>query len=203
MAITNYSEMADAVAVWLNREGHDAVTDNVEDFVAFGQRRIHRIADLNAMEEVVSLTVDAQTESVPADFLRVKTMIGEQGSGTWEILGAPHRDVMLYNQAGRPIKYSHIGDSFYFGPVPDQTYTVQLAYYKALPVLSSSTTTNWFTDNNPELLLYAALVEALLFLKDDQRAQYWEARFQEVLKSQLQSDGRADKESGGLQVRIR
>ena len=203
MSLANYTEMAAAVESWLNRVGHSDVADNVADFIAFGQRTIHYTTDLKAMEDLQTLTVNAQSVALPADFLRVKTLIGAEGSGTWEILGAPHRDVMDYGRAGRPNTYDIIGSNFWFGPPPDQEYTAQLIYYKALPILSETNTTNWFTDNYPELLLTAAVVEALYFLKDDARAQVWEKKYQQHKIAILQSEARSDREGGGMRVRLK
>ena len=201
MSMSNYTEISTAVATWLNREGFSSLTDQVEDLIAMGQRRIHRLCDLNAMEEVVTLTIDEASESVPADFLRTKSMTIIQSNATFEVNGAPHTLVMDYSSTDRPTKYSVIGSSFYFGPPPDQEYSAQLVYYKSLDILSTTNTTNWFSANAPEFLLYAALVEACLFLKDDARAQVWETRFNQVKDELLQSEDRQDKEYGGMRVR--
>lgn len=202
MSLANYSDISTALAEWLNREGMSAVTNRVEDFIAIAQRRIHRECDLNAMEEVTTLTIDAQTEAVPADFMRMKSMHITQGTDSYEVLGSPVHEVLNYTYPCRPVTYAVVGTNFYF-PAVDQAYTATLIYYKKLPILSTSNTTNWLSDNEPEFLMYAAMVEACSFLKDDSRAQFWEARFQGVKESLMNSEDQMDKESGGLRVRAK
>lgn len=201
MSLTTYSEITTALEKWLNREGFSSLTDQISDLIAIGQRRIHRDCDLNAMEEVVSLTIDSQAVDTPADFKRTKSITIQGDSHTSEVTGASHQAVMSYASNERPTKFSVIGSKFYFGPPPDQTYTAQLVYFKALPILSDVNTTNWLSENEPEFLIYAAMVEACLFLKDDTRAQLWEARYNAIKDSIMKSEDRMDKPYGSIGVR--
>lgn len=196
-----YATMTTALQKWLNREGFTALTDQTDDLLAIAQRRIERECDLKAMMEVASLTVNAQTEDAPADLLRVRSMTYSEGTGTQEIAGAPLNQVLLYGSTAAPERYALVGTSFYFGPAPDQEYTVTLIYYKSMGVLTSGNTTNWLSTNAPEFLLWAAMLEACLFLKDDQRAQVWEGRYSQIKAEVMKAEERMDKESGTLRVR--
>jgi hypothetical protein len=42
-------------------------------------------------------------------------------------------------------------------------------YYERLVPLSSTTQTNWITQNAPNAMLYGTLLQAMPFLKNDQR----------------------------------
>jgi len=202
VAMNTYTLLAATVVRWLNRTGMTALTDEVEDFIAMGQRRIHRECDLNAMETVDSaFTIDSQTESVPTGFLRTKTITIQQSTSNYEVPGSTHKQVMLYGSTGRPQYHSVIGTNFYFGPTPDQSYTAQLVYFKELDIVSTTTASNWITANVPELLLFATMLEASLFLKDDKRAEVWEGRYTGIKNQLAESEERADKEGGSLQVR--
>lgn len=201
MSLSTYSDISSALVKWLNREGFSSLTDQVADLIAIGQRRIHRDCDLNAMEEVVSLTIDSQAVDTPAGFKRTKSITIQQDNNTFEVTGSSHQAVMSYTTNERPTRFSVIGNKFYFGPPPDQTYTAQLVYFKSLPILSPGNTTNWISENEPEFLIYAAMVEACLFLKDDARAQLWEARYNAIKDSIMQSEERMDKPYGSIGVR--
>jgi len=203
MSIANYSEMVTAVSDWLNRAGFSDLESRIPDFIEFGQRRIHYTCDLDAMEDATTLTISGQNAALPADFLRVKALIGLQAGHTWELLGAPIRDVLAYSMEDRPNTYAIVGGQFYFGPPPDQAYTATLIYYKALPILSSVNTTNWFTENYPEILLAATIMEALVYLKDDARAAQWEQKFNQYKSALLRSEDRKSKDAGGMRVRLK
>lgn len=196
-----YANMTTALVSWLNREGFSSLTDRTDDLLAIAQRRIERECDLNAMLGVASLTVDAQSEDKPADLLRVRSMTYSEGTGATEIQPATLNQVLMYGAQSSPTRYAMVGDKLYFGPSPDQSYTVTLIYYKSMGVLTSENTTNWLTANAPEFLLWAAMLEACLFLKDDARSQVWEGRYNQIKTEVLNAEERQDKESGGLRVR--
>lgn len=62
-------------------------------------------------------------------------------------------------------------------PSADAAYPVEIVYYQQLPLLDDTNQTNWLTDHAPRLLLYAALMEAEPFLKNDQRLATWQALY--------------------------
>ena len=60
-----------------------------------------------------------------------------------------------------------------FGPTPDQAYPFEVVYYELPALLDATNNTNWLSQFAPNLLLYAALWETELFLKNDDRAATW------------------------------
>ncbi len=69
---------------------------------------------------------------------------------------------------------------FIIRPTIDQTYTYNLYYYAYSAELSGDTDTNWWTDNYWEVLMYRALHEASMFVKDVNEAQIWMTKFDEA-----------------------
>lgn len=60
-------------------------------------------------------------------------------------------------------------NKFFVVPSPDSAYEFELVYFEKPLPLNAENETNWVTDHAPQLLLYATLLEAQLFLKSDQR----------------------------------
>jgi hypothetical protein len=61
-------------------------------------------------------------------------------------------------------------------PIPDSIYTVYLTAYQYSPYLDGVIyTTNWWTANRWEVLLYEALIQAEPFLKNDERVATWKS----------------------------
>lgn len=58
-------------------------------------------------------------------------------------------------------------------PTPDAAYPFEILYYQLLPLLDDENQTNWLTEYAPQLLLYASLLEATPFLKNDERIPVW------------------------------
>lgn len=62
-------------------------------------------------------------------------------------------------------------------PTPDAAQTLEILYYQQPPLLGDDFQTNWLTQYAPDLLLYAALLEATPFLKNDERIQTWQGMY--------------------------
>lgn len=62
-------------------------------------------------------------------------------------------------------------------PTPAAVGTVEIAYYELPKQLDDSNQTNWLTAYAPNVLLYAALLEATPFLKNDERIPTWQAAY--------------------------
>jgi hypothetical protein len=54
-------------------------------------------------------------------------------------------------------------------PTPDVAYNFEVLYYERIQPLDSSNQTNWFTIYAPQALLYGTLLQAMPFLKNDER----------------------------------
>lgn len=74
-------------------------------------------------------------------------------------------------------------------PTPDSDYNFEVLYYERLQPLDSSNQTNWFTQYAPQALLYGTLLQAMPFLKNDDRVQLWQTLYgqaMEILKAEDQ-----------------
>lgn len=72
-------------------------------------------------------------------------------------------------------------DHWLISPTPDQDYPWEVSYYEKLQPLDATNETNWLTDVVPQLLLYATLLEAAPFLKNDARIQTWQTLYDRAL----------------------
>jgi len=73
-------------------------------------------------------------------------------------------------------------DNWLVAPTPDQAYTFEVLYYERIPPLSSSNQTNWITQNAPNVMLYGTLLQAMPFLKNDQR-QIFQQKYTEGMQA--------------------
>lgn len=62
-------------------------------------------------------------------------------------------------------------------PTPIAASTWEILYYEQPRFLGEDFQTNWLTEYAPDLLLYAALLEATPFLKKDERIGTWQALY--------------------------
>ncbi len=195
MAISTYAELQTAVGNWLNRGD---LTSYIPDLIMLGERKIYRDLRIRAMETALSGTIASGVIAVPSDYIELKSAY-INSSPTLQL---QRRNVeFIYDKypvrasEGRPKFIAREGSNFIFGPYPDSGYTVQGIYYKRLTALSVSNTTNWFTDNAPDLLLYASLVEAEAFVKNDARIPLWVAGYERV-KAMIEKEDKREAFSG-------
>jgi hypothetical protein len=66
-------------------------------------------------------------------------------------------------------------------PTPDAAYNYEVLYYERVQPLDSSNQSNWFTQYAPQALLYGSLLQAMPFLKNDERIPMWQAQYQQVI----------------------
>ena len=68
-------------------------------------------------------------------------------------------------------------------PTPATAKTLEILYYEQPRFLGDDFQTNWVTEYIPDLLLYAALLEATPFLKNDERAPMWQAQYSAIMQT--------------------
>jgi hypothetical protein len=73
-------------------------------------------------------------------------------------------------------------------PTPDDDYVFEVLYYERIQPLDSSNQTNWFTIYAPQALLYGTLLQAMPFLKNDERIPMWQAQYDAIMQTLKQED---------------
>jgi hypothetical protein len=68
-------------------------------------------------------------------------------------------------------------DHWLVAPTPDADYSYEVLYYQRLQPLDSSNQSNWFTQYAPQALLYGSLLQAMPFLKNDERIPMWQQQY--------------------------
>ncbi len=105
----------------------------------------------------------------------------------------------LATKSGQPRAYDLEGDSIRFGPVPDAAYGVAMLFYRKFPALSGGV--NWLFANKPDVYLFATLLEAAIFLGNDQDIAKFFGLYCAAAEG-LQSQDAMDRYSGAvLQIR--
>jgi hypothetical protein len=72
-------------------------------------------------------------------------------------------------------------------PTPTAAYDYEVLYYERVQPLDSSNQTNWFTIYAPQALLYGSLLQAMPYLKNDERMAMWQQQY-DLIISTLKSE---------------
>jgi hypothetical protein len=74
-------------------------------------------------------------------------------------------------------------ENWLVAPTPTSNYDFEVLYYERVQPLDSSNQTNWFTQYAPQALLYGCLLQAMPFLKNDERTPIWQAQYQAIMQT--------------------
>ena len=89
---------------------------------------------------------------------------------------------------GAPLYYADYDyDNWLVSPAPDIAYPFEVLYYERIQPLSSENQTNWLTRNAPNAMLYGTLLQAMPFLKNDQR-QIFQQKYTEAITALSNED---------------
>jgi hypothetical protein len=204
MALSTYTELKTAIANWLNRS--DLTSEISDDFIVLTEADLNAKLRIRQMHAQTTITIDAETESVPTGFLQVRDFYilsnGQKYPMTF-ISPAQMDSVKASSTTGVPSSYTILGSTFRFAPRPDTTYSATLNYYKKFDPLTSINTSNYILTDHPAVYLYGSLFHAANFLGgfDPNQVQQWSQMYQTALE-RIELNDREDSYSGSpLQIR--
>jgi hypothetical protein len=83
---------------------------------------------------------------------------------------------------GVPVYYADYDYTHWLvAPTPASAYSFEVLYYERVQPLDSTNQSNWFTVYAPQALLYGSLLQAMPFLKNDERSSLWQAQYDAVI----------------------
>jgi hypothetical protein len=92
------------------------------------------------------------------------------------------------DQTDVPLYYADTDwEHWYIAPTPNLAYAFEVLYYERIAPLSSTNQTNWLTQNAPNAMLFGTLLQAMQFLKNDQRV-IFQQKYTESLQSLKSED---------------
>ena len=200
MTITNFGTLKTAIADTLNREDLASV---IPQFVSLAQAQLIR-----SHRQITrgSLTIDAQFEALPADWLET-IRITMDASPIRALTQISMDDLTRYrtaidNTTDAPVYFSHNGTDIELFPTPSTSYTGEITYYAKVTALSADADTNWLLTNNPDVYLYGALVHTAPYLKDDARIALWAGLLAQAM-SEIEDETAAARFGSPLRMRMR
>ena len=191
--MTTYAELTQQIIDYTETDSNVLTTAILNDIIEHAESRIFRNADLDVFKKykTANLTIGDPFVAMPGAtpqlfaFIRyIQIFSTDNVRITLEKKDTSFINEFIPNRTttGTPKYYANWdNDTIILAPSPDATYTVELAYNAQPTGLSSSNTTTWVSNNAPEMLLYACLVEAFKFLKNPQMVQMYEQYYKESL----------------------
>ena len=90
---------------------------------------------------------------------------------------------------GLPVYFSDYNyDNWLIAPTPSTTYNMEILYYERVQPLDSTNQTNWFTIHAPQAMLYGSLLQAMPYLKNDERTPMWQQQYTAIMNTLKQEN---------------
>jgi hypothetical protein len=193
--VMTYTSLVNQVISYLDREGDVATSEQIPNFIYQAQQRLALACKTIGLESyVVGVFIPGQSVyQKPANWRRNISMNVGSGAGfntrnpvllrTYEFLRSYTPNSADVTKRALPQFYSDYGFSNYLvAPTPDQAYPYEYAFLKLPDPVTDINQTNWWTNFAPQVLLNATLLEAMYFLKDDDRIQVYKAATDEGIQ---------------------
>lgn len=199
-----YSELKTNIANYLNRSD---LTSQMDMFIDNVEGEINRRVRRKEMIKRATATADAQYLSLPTDWLEAINV--EITSNNFSpILQQSIESLDIYrksinNKTGQPVYFAFVDDTMELAPTPDASYTLQLTYYGKIDALSDSNTSNFLSNNHPDVYLYGALKHASIYLMEDERVAMFSQLFEKALEELKMEQEKAEFGKGSLMQRRR
>jgi hypothetical protein len=193
VAAATYATLVSDLESYLQRS--DALIINqIPRFILLAQLRIPRELKLLGFRTEIVGIFDGTAQSTgimakPSDWRKTIGFYIGTGTGnnthtpvferTYEYIRAVYPDPTV--QGNPSTQQFYYADADYqhwlIGPSPNSAYPFKIDYYGTLSFLDETTQTNWLTTYAYDLLLYACLMEAIPFVKTDERIPVWQSMY--------------------------
>jgi len=196
----NYGELKTLIAGYLHRADQ---TDNIITFITLAQARVNRDLDVPEMVSRTTQSVRTRYVTLPADLRRLMDVQIAVRGGRKSLMpmsasqmDTEHGQVV----SGEPNNYCIRGKEIELQPTPDSAHTLELLYLHRLAALSADSATNDILTDNPNIYVYASMIEASPFIHADERMPVWKDLYKEEV-SRLNEEAEDRALSGGpLQI---
>lgn len=192
-AVMTYNSLTTDITQYLERNDA-AVVNQIPSFIMLAEFEIAEQIKTLGQQQVVesTMTIGEPVIPKPARWRKTVSMNVTVSGQIQPILLRKYEYLRQYapssTTTSTPLYYSDYNyDNWLVAPTPDQAYSFEVLYYERLAPLSSTNQTNWITQNAPNAMLYGTLLQAMPFLKNDQR-QIFQQKYTEAMQVLKQED---------------
>lgn len=186
--VMTYDSLTSTVLQYLERKDA-AVVNAIPTFITLAEfeiaEQIKTLGQLQVAE--TTLSIGNPVVQKPARWRKTVSMNITVNGKKQPVLLRKYEYLKNYwpdtNQISNPLFYADTDwDHWYLAPTPDQAYEMEVLYYERISPLSSTNQTNWITQNAPNAMLFGTLLQAMPFLKNDQR-QIFQQKYSESMQA--------------------
>jgi hypothetical protein len=193
----NYADIVSLTLGYADRQDTE-VTSRIDLFMRVTEARINRLLMTLDMSCRATTPMSNTTEyySLPINYSvmrSIKVIDNNNSKSRVTLLQVnPEQMANIINNGETQFPcYTVISGDIHVQPFYDNTHSLEIDYFQTLPPLSTSITTNWLSDSNPDTYIFGLLVEINSFIKDANSATMWDARFNQALSEITNNDSKS------------
>ena len=186
--VMTYDSLTSSIQQYLERRDK-AVVDAIPTFITLAEFEIAEQVKTLGQLQLVTATMTANNPVLqkPARWRKTVSMNVTINGKREPVLLRKYEYMKNYwpdaSQSDAPRYYADTDwDHWYLAPTPADDYPFEVLYYERIAPLSETNQTNWLTQNAPNAMLFGALLQAMPFLKNDQR-QIFEQKYTQALQA--------------------
>lgn len=192
MTLSTYTEFTSDIADWLDRSNLPA--NAIPNFIKLAEVRLGRelrVSWLTLICTYTVLSVDDIDFELPARFNGVRSLrVNSNPLQSLRYVTPENLNEGNFENLASPSRFfTIVGNRLRVVPPPREDDVLQLVLYQTpKPLASMTQETNLFTENCPDSLLYASLLEAKPYVKDEKRIKVWSELYEESVKKIKEQD---------------
>ena len=143
------------------------------------------------LQLIVVETTLAPNQTVLAKPTRWRKTVSMKVNGEPLLLRSQDYVAMYQSESssGQPTYYADYDYmNWTFAPAPNATVPVEIIYYSLIQPLDSNNEQNLFTQTTPQLMLYASMYHAMVYLKAQDKIATWKGYFDEAITAIKKED---------------
>lgn len=186
--VLTYDSLTSTVLQYLERKDA-AVVDAIPTFISLAEFEVaQEIKTLGQLQVAnATMTMGNPILQKPARWRKTVSMNVLVGGKKQPVYLRKYEYLENYwpdnTQVDVPLYYADTDwEHWYIAPTPASNYTFEVLYYERIAPLSSTNQTNWLTQNAPNAMLFGTLLQAMPFLKNDQRT-IFQQKYTEALQA--------------------
>lgn len=193
-SVMTYTSLVENIQSYLERDD-TATVDKIPLFIMLAEQIIASQIKFLGNLTVNTSTMTASTSIIdkPARWHKTVSMNITVSGERQPVLLRKYEYLREYwpnaTSTGTPVFYSDYDYTHWLvAPTPDAAYAFEVLYYERIQPLDSANQTNWFTIYAPQALLYGSLLQAMPFLKNDERMTMWKANYDQIMQTLMAED---------------
>ena len=186
--MTTYSTLKADIKDFMEDDGTE-FSSAVDTFIDVAELKLSRDLAVPAFRkrQTSTLTQSDPFLTLPTDFVVLEYLQLNNSNVRTALLLKSDEFMQEYwpnrTSTGTPKYYAYFDNStIYVAPTPSSNTPVEISYRRRLAALSDSNTSNWLTTDAYDVLLYACLIEASTYNRNDKTLQYYTGLYDKAVK---------------------